>query len=199
MVIKSDSFNKELKAINAALEASAKEHEDRPLDFVDLGSGRLATAGVGLGAPQQLLDTLELTHFLRLTGIDSVLLQRDIWGLLSKLKTDDTLVMIALPSANDLAQSTNSDNPFMLLRASGVPVAFTADPITSGSILANSFCVAASDYKLSYEDLKALAYTSTSHTLLPQEAKDQAKADLDAACAAFEQNIANWADAAGAK
>jgi len=133
-------------------------------------------------------DILERGHPTQLTELASLYWQRDTLHDAQQMSANNVAVLVELPAANTLAPV---NSPFALLRTSGVPVLLAG---SEGIALTSNFVSAAYLYDLSYDDIKAMAYSSISHSGLSDEQVAACAESLDAAFTAFEARIADLAD-----
>jgi adenosine deaminase len=97
-------------------------------------------------------------HARRIGHGTSVAWERDLPGLLAQMRDDGVLVEIALTSADDILDMSDTRHPFALYRAAGVPMCLsTDDEGVSRSNLTMEYVKAVRDYDLDYEAVRDLS------------------------------------------
>ncbi len=144
-------------------------HSVYPAVHISLHAGELA---LGLVPPEGLRfhvrQAVELGHAERIGhGVD-VMSEADATGLLKEMAAKHVMVEINLSSNEGILCVRGAGHPFPLYRAAHVPVALSTDDEGVSRIdITREYVRAASDYRLSYQDLKQLARTGMEHSFLP--------------------------------
>ncbi|MGA2889327.1 MAG: adenosine deaminase [Terracidiphilus sp.] len=144
-------------------------HSVYPKVHISLHAGELA---FGMVPPEGLRfhvrQAVELGHAERIGhGVD-VMYEDDAQGLLKEMAQKHIMVEINLSSNDGILGVRGANHPFPLYRAAHVPVALsTDDEGVSRTDITREYVRAATDYHLSYQDLKQLARTGMEHNFLP--------------------------------
>lgn len=146
-------------------------HSVYPQVHITLHAGELAP---GLVPPEGLRfhirQAVELGHAERIGhGVD-VMYEDDAQALLKELARKHVMIEINLSSNEGILDVKGNEHPFPFYRAAHVPVALSTDDEGVSRIdLTSEYVRAASDYHLSYADLKQMARTGMEHNFLPGE------------------------------
>ncbi len=144
-------------------------HSVYPRVHITLHAGELTE---GLVPPEGLRfhirQAVELGHAERIGhGVD-VMYEDNPRGLLQELAQKHIMIEINLTSNAGILGVEGNEHPFPLYRAAHVPVALSTDDEGVSRIdLTHEYMRAASDYGLTYLDLKQLARTGMEHSFLP--------------------------------
>ena len=121
----------------------------------------------------------------------SIAWERDLVGLLEKMRNEEILVEINLTSNESILGVRDDAHPFELYRRAGVPVCLTTDDEgVSRSNLTMEYVKAVERYDLGYDDIKTISRDCLAHSFLPEDTKTERLAMLDAAFARFEKSLA---------
>ena len=121
----------------------------------------------------------------------SIAWERDLVGLLEQMAKDRVLVEINLTSNESILGVRDDAHPFQLYRRAGVPVCLTTDDEgVSRSNLTMEYVKAVQRYDLDYDDIKTISRDCLAHSFLPEEAKSERLALLEAAFVRFEESLA---------
>lgn len=143
-------------------------HSVYPTVHISLHAGELAP---GLVPPEGLRfhirQAMEMGHAERIGhGVD-VMYEDDAPALLKDLARKHVMVEVNLSSNEGILGVKGTEHPFPLYRAAHVPVALSTDDEGVSRIdITREYVRAASDYHLSYSDLKQLARTGMEHNFL---------------------------------
>jgi len=144
-------------------------HSIYPKVHISLHAGELAP---GLVPPEgmrfHVRQAVELAHAERIGhGVD-VMYESDANSLLKEMAQKHVMVEINLSSNAGILGVRGNMHPFPLYRNAHVPVALSTDDEGVSRIdITHEYVRAATDYHLSYQDLKQLARTSLEHSFLP--------------------------------
>lgn len=144
-------------------------HSVYPQVHISLHAGELAP---GMAPPAGLRfhirQAVELGHAERIGhGVD-VMYEAHPWELLKELAAKHVMVEINLTSNALILGIQGDQHPFPLYREEHVPVALSTDDEGVSRIdLTHEYGMAASEYHLTYADLKQLARTGMEHNFLP--------------------------------
>jgi len=121
----------------------------------------------------------------------SIAWERNLVGLLEKMRTEEILVEINLTSNESILGVRDDAHPFELYRRAGVPVCLTTDDEgVSRSNLTMEYVKAVERYDLGYDDIKTISRDCLEHSFLPEDTKAERLAMLDAAFERFEKSLA---------
>jgi len=140
-----------------------------PKVHITLHAGELAPGMVPPeGMKFHIRQAVEVGHAERIGhGVD-LMYENDAEGLLQEMAREHVMVEINLSSNEGILGITGNKHPFQYYRAARVPVALSTDDQGVSRIdLTHEYVRAATDYHLSYEDLKQLARTGMEHNFLP--------------------------------
>jgi len=146
-------------------------HSVYPKVHITLHAGELAP---GLVPPEGLQfhirEALELGHAERIGhGVD-VMYEKNAAELLKELAAKHIMIEINLSSNEGILGIKGAEHPFPIYRAAHVPVALSTDDEGVSRIeLTHEYALAATEYHLSYADLKQLARTGMEHNFLSGE------------------------------
>jgi adenosine deaminase len=144
-------------------------HSVYPKVHITLHAGELAP---GLVPPEGLRfhiqQAVELAHAERIGhGVD-VMYENDALSLLKEMARKHVMVEINLSSNRGILGVEGVEHPFANYRLAHVPVALSTDDEGVSRIdITNEYVRAASEYHLSYADIKTLARTGMEHNFLP--------------------------------
>lgn len=150
---------------------------------------------LGLVPPPDLAfhirEAVEVAGARRIGHGTAVGFERDSAGLLAEMRRRGVAVEIALTSSDVILGVRGRAHPITTYLAAGVPVTLATDDAGVSRIdLTNEYLRAARDHGLSYRQLKALARTALLKAFLPEPERRAGLDRLDAAFAAFEQEVA---------
>ncbi|MEP9349144.1 adenosine deaminase [Xanthobacter sp. KR7-225] len=121
----------------------------------------------------------------------AIAFERDMDGLLAEMSRRGVAVEIALTSSHVILGVRGHAHPILTYLAAGVPVVLATDDAGVSRIdLTNEFVRAALEQGVDYARLKAFAHAAIAHAFLPEADKARERERLDAAFAAFEQDVA---------
>jgi adenosine deaminase len=144
-------------------------HSVYPKVHITLHAGELAP---GLVPPEGLRfhirQAVELAHAERIGhGVD-VMYENNAPALLKEMAQKHVMVEINLSSNHGILGVEGNEHPFLNYRLANVPVALSTDDEGVSRIdITNEYVRAASEYHLSYADMKTLARTGMEHNFLP--------------------------------
>jgi adenosine deaminase len=144
-------------------------HSVYPNVHITLHAGELAP---GLVPPEGLRfhirQAVELGHAERIGhGVD-VMYEDDAPALLKELAQKHIMIEINLTSNEGILGIKTADHPLPFYRKAGVPVALSTDDEGVSRIdLTHEYVKAATDFQLTYSDLKQMARTGMEHNFLP--------------------------------
>lgn len=112
--------------------------------------------------------SIEKGHAKRIGHGISVGWEKDLAGLLAKMREEKILVEICLSSNEQILGVKNNDHPFNLYRRAGVPLSINTDDAgVSRSNLTMEMVKAVQRYNLSYDGIKTLVRNSLEYSFLP--------------------------------
>ena len=121
----------------------------------------------------------------------SIAWERDLVGLLDRMRDEGILVEINLTSNESILGVRDDEHPFQLYRRAGVPVCLTTDDEgVSRSNLTMEYVKAVERYDLGYDDIKTISRDCLAYSFLPEDTKAQRLAMLDEAFGRFEKSLA---------
>jgi adenosine deaminase len=144
-------------------------HSIYPNVHITLHAGELAP---GMVPPEGLRfhirQAIEVGHAERIGhGVD-VMYEDNAEGLLKEMAQKHIMVEINLTSNDGILGIKGIDHPLPFYRRAGVPVALSTDDEGVSRIdLTHEYVRAATDFNLTYADLKQMARTSLEHNFLP--------------------------------
>jgi len=144
-------------------------HSVYPKVHISLHAGELAP---GMVPPEGLRfhvrQAVEIAHAERIGhGVD-VMYENDANALLKEMARKHVMVEINLSSNRGILGVEGNEHPFTSYRVAHVPVALSTDDEGVSRIdITNEYMRAASEYHLSYTDMKTLARTGMEHNFLP--------------------------------
>ncbi len=144
-------------------------HSVYPRVHITLHAGELAPGLVPpAGLRFHIREAVDLGHAERIGhGVD-IMYENDPHALLKEMATHHIMVEINLTSNDVILGVDAAHHPLPIYRAAHVPVALSTDDEGVSRIdLTNEYTRAASDFNLSYIDLKNMARTSLEHSFLP--------------------------------
>lgn len=118
----------------------------------------------------RIADTLNKGHASRLGHGVAIMWDDEVYGLLRKMKAEKIALELCLTSNYGILNVTPDRHPFQLYWRAGVPLVLNTDDegISRGN-LTMEYVRAAQWFKLSYGNLKWLAFNSLEYSFLPGE------------------------------
>ena len=159
-------------------------HSVYPTVHISLHAGELAP---GLVPPDGLKfhirEAVELGHAERIGHGADIMYERDARQLLVEMASKRIAVEINLTSNDVILGLKGREHPLTLYRAAGVPLALcTDDEGVSRIDLTHEYARAASDFGLTYLDLKNIARNSVRYSFLPPTEKTGEESELERRC-----------------
>ena len=173
--ISQTDFRAQMEALDAAWrrldEARRQNPDNPPPPEFSIHSGELT---LEYAAYESLLDristTIALGHASRIGHGVSIMWEDKVYELLALMRERGLAVEICLTSNESILKVGEGRHPFQLYWDAAVPVVLaTDDQGLSRGTLTNEYAKAAEWFKLSYGELKWLAFNSLEYSFLPGE------------------------------
>jgi hypothetical protein len=150
------------------------------------------------GARESLAPALKLGHPLRIDFCASAALEGDLYQLVTDMAKSEPGVTVSFTvvPAPGVANPVASDvSAYRLFSSMGVPATLVTDNGTGSYIeLSDAYLTMALAHRMSYTDLKALAYKSLDASLLSIERQQEERKKLDDAFKQFELGMSQTID-----
>lgn len=143
-------------------------------------------------------DAVEVAGAIRIGHAIDLPSERDPIGLMRTLRERGIPVEINLTSNAFILGVEGREHPLRMFLANKVPMVIcTDDSGVSRNDLSHEFMLLASRYELTYPQLKHMVYDSIRYGFLADADKQRLQTKLDQQFAAFEQQMAEYAEARG--
>lgn len=122
----------------------------------------------------------------------SIAWEKDLFGLLAKMKREGILVELIPSSAEVILGKAGPDHPFYLYRSAGVPMCIcTDDEGVSRTNLTMEYVKMVQNYGLSYVELIRMSRACLEHAFLDDDTRSAMLSSFDAAVADFERVLSD--------